>query len=80
MSCVDQKSVINGKVGQIPIPDDPALIEQTLVYNAFKATDNFKLRPYLADHTGSRSISKVKLRRALRILRLEIKRGNAGVL
>ena len=30
-----------------------------------------QLRPYLVDRTGSRSISKVKLRRALLILRLE---------
>src|SRR5436190_723866 len=30
-----------------------------------------QLRPYLVDHTGSRSISKVKLRRALLVLRLE---------
>ena len=31
----------------------------------------YQLRPYLVDHTGSRSISKVKLRRALLVLRLE---------
>ena len=54
----------------VPITNEFLIFLTTFGYNGYFS--NFlQLLPYLVDHTGSRSISKVKLRRALLVLRLE---------